>query len=165
MKLQKWKDALQEKLPKNRQTRLLILLFLAGLVLYLLCRLAVPEEQKTAPEPVPQTATLESELETLLSRLPGAGKVRVILSLEQETRTVYQTDETGSESGSGSSSSSHTVITSGEGLVQTAYAPVYRGAAVGCEGADSAALVLKIKAAVSCLTGLRNDQITVIPMK
>ena len=163
--MKEWKDALLKKLPKNRQTRLLILLFLAGLVLYLLCRLSVPEEPKPAPEPAEQAQTLEQELEALLSRLPGAGKVRVILSLEQEAQKVYQTDETGSESGGGSSSSSHTVITSGEGLVRTAYAPVYRGAAVGCEGAESAALVLKIKAAVSCLTGLRNDQITVIPIK
>jgi len=41
------------------------------------------------------------------------------------------------------------VIVSGEALVQTVYAPEYRGAVVVCQGGDRASVVQAVKAAVS----------------
>ena len=43
--------------------------------------------------------------------------------------------------------------------------PVYKGAVVVCEGADHASVKLNIVQAVSSLTGLGSDKITVLKMK
>ena len=43
--------------------------------------------------------------------------------------------------------------------------PVYQGAVVVCEGAERAAVRLAIVEAVSSLTGLGSDKISVIKMK
>jgi stage III sporulation protein AG len=58
---------------------------------------------------------------------------------------------------------------SGSGLetplvVQETY-PVYQGALVLCQGADNAAVRLDIVSAISGLTGLGADKITVIKME
>ena len=43
--------------------------------------------------------------------------------------------------------------------------PIYKGALIVCEGADRAAVKLDIIRAVSGLTGLGSDKISVIKMK
>ena len=91
--------------------------------------------------------------------------MEVLLSLAQEQSTVYQMDENQNSSEMNHSVQRETVIVSGEGLVQTIYAPLYRGAVVVCEGGDRAAVVQAVKAAVSSLTGLKSDEITVMKMK
>ena len=52
-----------------------------------------------------------------------------------------------------------------EGLVRDSHAPNYRGAVILCKGADQAAVKLAVVEAVSRVTGLRTDQISVLKMK
>ena len=153
-------------LQKNRQLRLCLLLFLAGLLLYLAVGSLLPAQETEKPATSPAQAAQEPELcvqlEQLLSRMEGVGEVEVLLTVERELQTVYQTDQTSSQSESTTSEQEKTVLSSGEGLIETIYAPVYRGAVVACEGADRPSLVLQIKAAVASVTGLGLDKITVI---
>ena len=50
------------------------------------------------------------------------------------------------------------------GLVQQSIPPTYRGAIVVCQGADSPAVCLAVKEAVSKVTGLDTSQISVLKM-
>lgn len=157
--------------PKQRINALLgkykypILVLLVGLGLMLL-----PSGQP-APEPVPaETAApesgLEEQLEAILSRIDGAGRVSVLLTEEEGRQTLYQTD---SES-DGSRRSDDTVLVEDEnrlesGLVRQTLGPKYRGAVVLCEGADLPSVRLAIVDAVRCVTGLGADRISVLKMK
>ena len=106
-----------------------------------------------------------SELSNILSNIQGAGRVEVLLSIESSSKNAYQTDQ----DGSGSGRNTTVTITDSErnetGLIQNTYGPVYRGAIVVCEGADHPEIQLSIKTAVSNITGLRSDQISVLKMK
>lgn len=137
--------------------RYVLLVALAGLALMLL-----PGGSEEA-EPIPAPAveeSLESRLEEILSRIDGAGEVRVLLTEEQGGEVLYQTE---GEDGK-------TVLVTGadrseNGLVRTTQPPSYRGAVVVCKGADSAAVRLAVVEAVANATGLGTDRITVLKMK
>jgi stage III sporulation protein AG len=105
-------------------------------------------------------------MEQILSRIQGAGTVKVLLSESRGKKVVYQTDQ----SGSGDNLRIETVIITDadrrqEGLRQTVLAPSYQGAIVVCQGADRAEVRLAIVEAVSDLTGLGADKISVLKMK
>lgn len=124
----------------------------------------MPQTVQT-PQPAPQSR--EGELEEILSQISGVGKVRVLLTEAAGAETIYQTDEdrTGSES-----LRVETVIISGSdreetGLVRTVTPPVYLGAIIVCQGGDSPAVRLSIVEAVSNVTGISSDRITVLKMK
>lgn len=147
-------DRLKELLGKYR---FVLLVALAGLVLMLL------PGGKTAEEPqptVPVVENLESRLETILGRIEGAGKVAVLLTEAQGGETFYQTE----------GEDERTVLVTGadrseSGLVRTSQSPVYRGAVVVCQGADSPSVRLAVVEAVANATGLGTDRITVLKMK
>ena len=137
--------------------RYVLLVALAGLGLMIL-----PSGSDAAePAPIPAVEeTLESRLESILSRIDGAGEVKVLLTEEQGGEVIYQTE---GEDGK-------TVLVTGadraeSGLVRTSQPPSYRGAVVVCRGADSAAVRLAVVEAVANATGLGTDRITVLKMK
>lgn len=140
----------------------LAIIVLAGVVLMLLPgkkeETVAPEITATAP-----TVTLDRELEKILSNIHGAGKVQVMLTIQSGEQVIYQTDVPGDDR-------EDTVIITGqdreqEGLIQQILAPTYRGAIVLCQGADSPAVCLAIKEAVSRVTGLDTSEISVLKMK
>ena len=137
--------------------RYVLLVVLAGLALMLLPgRTEAPEPAATVlPE-----VSLQSRLEEILSRVEGAGKVAVLLTEAQGGEVFYQTE----------GEDDKTVLITGadrseSGLVRTTQSPVYQGAVVVCQGADSPAVRLAVVEAVSNATGLGTDRITVLKME
>lgn len=110
------------------------------------------------------------ELGQILSKIKGAGRVEVLLTVAAEEKTLYQTD-TDSQSGDVSQSlrQETVIITDGnrnqQGLIQQVLAPSYRGAVVVCQGADDPAVKLAVMEAVKNATGLGYDRISVLKMK
>lgn len=144
--------------------KFVILILLVGIGLML-----IPDgknEEKTSEtvaQPSVPTQNITEELEEILANIQGAGRVQVMLTVKSGEQTVYQTDIP-------SSDRQDTVIITDEnrtqnGLVQQVLSPVYRGAIVVCQGADSASVCLAIKEAVSKVTGLDASQISVLKMK
>lgn len=144
--------------------------FVAGLVL-----MALPGSGGQKADPVQQQEasgpemTLQQELEQLLSRLEGAGKVQVLLSIGTGSQTHYQTDGDRSETENTREERRQTVILTGpdrgqSGLVTRQDPPVYLGAVVLCQGADSPRVKLAVVDAVATATGLTSDRISVWKM-
>ena len=137
--------------------RYILLVVMAGLVLMLL-----PEHSKepeTVAAVVPEE-NLQSKLEEILGRVEGAGKVAVLLTEYRGAEIFYQTE----------GDDERTVLVTGTdrsetGLVRTTQSPVYQGAVVVCQGADSPAVRLAVVEAVSNATGLGTDRITVLKME
>jgi len=117
------------------------------------------QEQRVTP--------LAVQLEDILQQMEGVGRVQVLLTEEIPEEIQYQVDEDYRGDGSGSRD---TVIISGSsrdeaGLVTSVKPPVYRGAVVVCQGADRPGVQLAVIQAVSVVTGISSDRITVLKMK
>lgn len=114
------------------------------------------------------TENLQKEMEEILGTMSGVGQVRVMLTVDsdgerqlaQDTQLSYSGDTAAPED---YSRTSETVLTGGSGgavVIRTLY-PTYRGALVVCEGGDRAEVRLAVTEAVTALTGLSSDRVTV----
>lgn len=145
-----------------------ILIVLLGIVLMCLPSMDIDDAGATAL-PVSESVSdesLEDSLAAILGQIKGAGKVAVLLTEAKGAETMYQSDENSGND----TQRQDTVIISGSdrtqnGLVRQINPPSYLGAIVVCQGADSAAVRLAIVQAVSSVTGLGSDHITVLKMK
>lgn len=151
--------------------KFVFLVILAGLVLLMLPAFreeTVPELPTIQAEPSGtfDRADLEERLEDALSRIDGAGRVRVVLTVRSGARQILAQDGRTTEKGEELDSQVSTVIISrGSGLEEAVtlqeIAPQFQGALVVCPGGDDPAVRLSITEAVSALTGLGADKISV----
>lgn len=108
---------------------------------------------------------LERRMETALSEINGVGEATVVLTLRSSGEDVLAQDTS-----EGSTSDRETVIIStGSGTeeavsVKTIY-PEFQGALVICDGAGNAGVKLEVLQAVSAITGLSSDQISICQRK
>lgn len=152
-----------------------LLILLAGVALLLWPSGKEPPEQKEMPAlsaSVPQedfsVSALEERLSQTLSKVQGAGDVTVMLTVQGGSRQVLARDEKSShKADGGSETQSTTVVVSGASgtgnspvLVQQLY-PRFQGALVVCSGGENAGVRLKLMEAVSALTGLGTDKISI----
>ena len=127
-------------------------------------RTEVTQSAEVSTEEAPSGT--RQEMERLLSQVEGVGRVELMLTTTGSQRSIYQTDLRVS----GDTREETTVFSSQQGSQKT---PVvartemaeYLGAVIVCDGADSAAVRLRVVQAVSALTGLGSDKISVIKMK
>ena len=126
------------------------------------------ETQQSAPAGAPEefdVTALEEKLSQTLSQVEGAGKVTVALTVRSGTERVPLTDRSTSSRERESQVEEKTVVVNtGSGqqaVVRLERAPVFQGAVVVCPGGDQAEVRLLLTQAVSSLTGLGADRITV----
>lgn len=113
-----------------------------------------------------QLRTLEQRLETALSQVEGAGEVSVVLTLKETPRQVVAQDGAATEGGGETRREATTVLASGGSGVQEPVklqelAPAYQGALVVAQGGGDPQVKLALTQAVSALTGLGADQISI----
>ena len=154
-------------LMKFQKYKWAVLVVGVGIVLLLIPSPSNEKNSNVIPEQTGNILSVEESLEEILTQIQGAGKVKVMLTEAVGEETIYQNDTSGSESTGGKRD---TVIISDAqrnelGLVRQINPPVYLGAMVVCQGADSPAVRLALVEAVSTVTGLSSDKITVLKMK
>lgn len=108
---------------------------------------------------------LEEKLSEVLSKVDGAGQVSVVLTVRSGMERVLAADNSVEQSAGERSSQEKTVIVSTgsgeEAVLITQRYPTFQGALVVCRGGDDPAVRLLLTQAVSALTGLGSDKITV----
>lgn len=164
-----WPEKLLAAAGKYRYALLVLLL---GTVLMLL-----PDGKQEAGVPDPQTETVfdreavQREMERILSEIDGVGRLRLMLTVSSGGERELAQNESVSRSESGEGAREYTQKTEtvllGRGSEQQAVVtrtlyPRYIGALVVCEGADNAAVRLQVVQAVSALTALPTDRISVV---
>lgn len=112
----------------------------------------------------------DEQLSALLSQIDGAGEVEVMLTVAEGEEIVYQENTDISSNDDSYSSRTDTVtITDSQkdqvGLIRQVIPPRYLGAIVLCQGADDPTVKLAIVDAVSKITGLGANCISVLKMK
>lgn len=154
----------KEVMGKNR---LIWLIILAGVIL-----LALPaggkEEERTEGSAPPaeafDLAETEARLSQALSKVKGAGEVTVVLTVEHGPRRVLAEDVS-RDSADGGRRTQTVVIAQGGGQQEAVtvqeVSPRYQGAFLVCEGAGDPEVRLALTQAVSALTGLGADKISI----
>jgi len=108
------------------------------------------------------TQQLERRLEKALSQVEGAGQVTVVLTLDGGPRRILAQD---GRAGQESRETSVVLASRGSGSQEAVelqrLSPVYRGALVVSSGADDPQVRLSLSQAVSSLTGLGADKISI----
>ena len=144
----------------------------------ILC-LAWPSRSPTEPEQQAAGASassmdleaIQTEMEEILGAIQGVGELRLMLTVDTGPQRELAGDTSLSYSGSTQapedySRTAETVVVSGGGEEQVVVTreiyPRFRGALVVCQGADDPAVKLSVVEAVSALTGLGSDRISVI---
>lgn len=154
----------------SKKYKYVLIIVLVGLILMIL-----PSGSKsttsTVTDPVIQSDIgINEKLSILLSKVDGAGKVEVMLTVSSGEETIFQTDTKFSETEQSNTAQQDTVTVADPsrnqtGLIRQINPPVYLGAVVLCQGADSASVRLSIVDAVSKATGLGANQISILKMK
>lgn len=129
---------------------------------------ASPPLAETVPAEDFSVEALEKKLAETLSKVEGAGNVTVVLTVQGGAKRVLAQDGTSSYDADGGSESQRSTVVlsggSGKGeeavLVQQLY-PKFQGALVVCPGGGRGEVRLKLMEAVSALTGLGADKISI----
>lgn len=149
----------------------ILLIMVAGIALLLLPSTNNSATQNTGiSESEVNILSVEDQLSQILGSVKGAGKVQVMLSISNGEETIYQTNENHTSDADRISHDTDTVTITDSGRAQTGLVrqvnpPTYSGAIVVCQGADDPGVRLSIMEAVSKITGLRTDKISVLKMK
>ena len=113
---------------------------------------------------------ITAELTQTLSKIQGVGNVSIMLTIAAGEQVIYQENESITSSETSTHIQKETVIITGSDrqenpLISYVKPPVYLGAIIVCQGADQAAVKLAVVDAVSKITGLSSDKISVVKMK
>lgn len=160
---------------KSGSIGLIALVVILGVVLLLLPSGDNEEPAETTEKPAEvseASGELDLRIAGALSEIEGAGKVTVLLTLQSDGEVHLATDRELSEKSDGQSlEQSEEIVKMNSGssvqspvVVKRDY-PEYRGALIVAEGADDPVVRLAITQAVSALTGLTSDRVTVVKMQ
>ena len=157
-----------------KKYRYALLVLLLGAVLLILPSGKKVSGEKTAGQAEDYSQTVEKtekEMQQILSDIHGVGNLQIMLTIESGGEQHLAENSELSYSGSSETPedcnrrSETVVVSDGSGekaVVTKSSAPVYRGALVVCQGAGSPDVKLEVTQAVSALTGLSSDRITVV---
>lgn len=158
---------LREKIQPFRWPLLILLLGV--------CLMLLPAERQATELPTQDSIeidnqNLEIRLREVLAQIDGVGAVEVLLTVKCGPEYEYQTNDTKNKYTDQYEQRSETVVVSnGNGgempITINTVLPTYKGALIVCQGADRAAVRLAVVEAVSDLTGLSSEHISVIKMK
>ncbi len=129
-------------------------------------------ESREVPGAEEELSQTEARMEKILSGIEGVGVLEIMLTVDAGSELHLAADQSLSYSGDTASPESYVreenfvVLSQGSGeeevVVTKSMYPVYRGALIVCDGGNDAKVKLAITEAVSALTGLGTEKISVI---
>ena len=173
-KFKKLTDTLAQKTHMGKRALLCAALLALGLILLAVSSLPTAKPAaSTQSSSEDYAATLEERLASIISAIDGAGRVKVMVTLESGSEDVYLRDNDYGENIDPSGKSSREskdkyVIVDGtgeeKGIVVRVREPEIRGVAVVCEGAGSQTVQQQIVRTVTALLGISSAQVSVAKM-
>lgn len=165
---------LSEILRGWKKYRLVALLTVLGVLLLLWPESGAAEEALpvAAEEEAFDRAQVQQEMERILSSIEGVGQLQLMLTVASGSQRELAENSTLRYSGARDAPTEYErtqetlTVSQGSGVqevvVTRSVYPDYIGALVVCEGAGSASVRLAVTQAVSTLTGLSSERITVV---
>lgn len=162
-----------ERVKNDRKLAIILLTALAGIILIVIsCVLDSkenPEEgnvqETTGFSESVYTAQLEDRLKEMISLINGAGRTKVIVTLECDYETVYARDGSLSKDDNSTDEDSEYIIIDSEetqsGLLLKTVTPKVRGVAVVCEGGDNPYVTNAVTQMLSAVLNIGVNRISV----
>ncbi len=173
----KYKEEVKKFLGQIKNTKLLVIIFIVGIVLILL----PSGNGKGSKEVVLKEdsveifkQTMEKELEDALSSVKGAGKVQVLINLDDSGESFVAADEKSEENISGEENTEsfekNYVLKNDDGggqspIVLRKSMPKISGILVIAEGAENERIKNELTLAVKAISGVRAHRVYVLPKK
>ena len=149
-----------------KKYKFVLLVVLVGIILMLLPVSSQTKETEENKSQIPQEsfdlAAMEQRMEEVLGKIDGVGKLRLMLTLQSGTRLTLAEDTQRDQD-----RTQREIVTLNRGsgnqeiVITNRFYPVYQGAVVVCQGADSSAVCLAVTETLQALTGLSSDRIRV----
>lgn len=109
---------------------------------------------------------LENKLETVLSKVKGAGEVKVIVTLEKGFEFVYATEEEIRTTSDGTTvTTTNVIMVDGKPVLEEEIYPIISGIVVVAEGASDVAVKLDMIAIIQTITSIENSKINIFEGK
>ena len=171
-----------KKLKKALKSKKGLALICAGAVAILLFFSVSGSDTKSTKELSPAETfdaeayvnALESRLETIISSISGAGKTRVMLTLDGSAEYYYQNDYKESAENDGEAKYSHSsdfntvIVKNADGsespVLNASLSPAVTGAVVVCQGGGSTEVRESIYNAIKALLDIPTNKICVLKM-
>ena len=154
------------KIFKNKNNRIIFIIFIIGVVLVLTAQHRKDTyggENVSAPASAVSVRNEEERLAGMLAQIEGAGRVSVMITYESGTEKslAYET-KTSSRENSGERSEDRKAVTSGgEPMVVKEVYPQVKGVIVAADGADSASVKTAIREAVTASLGVSAHRVCI----
>ena len=163
---------LYEKIKKVKHIEIYIAVGLAILLAIIyFATLQTPSESQTTQDDNLSTnisssqeyvTNLENKLETVLTKVKGAGKVNVIVTLEKGFEYIYATDEEIRTTSDGTTvTTTNVIMIDGEPVLQEEIYPVIGGIVVVAEGASDVSVKLNMISIIQTITNIDNTKINI----
>ncbi len=156
-----------DKIKSNKKIQIVLVVILSiFIVIFLLSNFSSEETNTVTENSINEyVLSLENRLEETLSKVEGAGKVSVVITVESGMETVIATETTIKETSSGTEKKEAPVIVNGKPIVLMEMYPKITGVVIVTEGANSISVLSKIQQATISLLGINLDQIEILKMK
>lgn len=170
------KESINQIILRIRNDKKLLLIIIFGFLGLILIVFSIPNENKENVEKTEvveksvfnekeYTDDLENKLAEMISLINGAGKTRVIVTLECDYETVYAKDGSLSKDDDSTDEDSEYIIIDSEktqgGLLLKTVTPKVRGVAVVCEGGDNQYVKSSVTEMLSAVLDVGANRISV----
>ena len=162
-----------ERVKNDRKLAIILLTALAGIILIVISCVLDSEEnpeegnvqETTGFSESVYTTQLEDRLKEMISLINGAGRTKVIVTLECDYETVYARDGSLSKDDNSTDEDSEYIIIDSEetqsGLLLKTVTPKVRGVAVVCEGGDNPYVTNDVTQMLSAVLDIGVNRISV----
>lgn len=163
----------------EKRVRILAAIGVLGILLICLSEF-LPQSQKaktkqetTARSDADFCQQTEAKLAETIAEMQGAGRVKVMLTLESSDERIYATDEksdikTGGSTTQQSYDAQYVLIdgaSGDEGMLLKTNSPQVKGVIIVCDGGDDPTVVNQITNAVCATLGIGANRVSVLKMK
>ena len=155
-----------EKIKNNKKVRLaIIIVLLTILILYLFLSVVQKNENIQNENEIDlYVNSLEDKLSSVLSKLSGAGRVEVVISVESGMETVLATEKILKDTEYGVEQTEKPIIVNGKTVTLKELYPKIVGVLIVSEGANDIMVMRKIQEATVSLLNVGLEQIEILSM-
>lgn len=167
IKLPKTINDFIEKIRSNKkiQYAIIAVLLVVVLLVFFLGFNTNTEQKVVAGDSISAyVSNLESRLSSTLSKVNGAGKVAVVITVESGMETVLAMKTTIKETSSGTETETSPITINGKTVVVKEMYPKIVGVLIVAEGAKNIAIMNKLQQATISLLDINLDQIEILTM-
>lgn len=155
-----------DKIKAGKISKIAIAAIILILVLCLFVYKAQTVRRDDQPTEISEyTEMLENRLESVLSSVTGAGRVKTMITLESGPETVIAMKKTSSVTEGKTLTEETPVLVNGKTVVLKELYPKIAGVLIVCEGADSISVKARLLTATEALLKVDIKQIEILTMK